>query len=59
MRRAFTALRSGSPGPVVLEMHQDVLMAQADDDVLAYTAVGTPGKAGPSTPMSSAPPICS
>jgi acetolactate synthase-1/2/3 large subunit len=48
MRRAFTALRSGSPGPVVLEMHQDVLMAQADDDVLAYTAVGTPGKAGPS-----------
>ena len=23
-------------------------MAQADDDVLAYTAVGTPGKAGPS-----------
>ena len=48
MRRAFTALRSGSPGPVVLEMHQDVLMAQADDDVLAYTEVGTPGKAGPS-----------
>ena len=48
MRRAFTALRSGSPGPVVLEMHQDVLTAEADDAVLAYTPVGTPGKAGPS-----------
>ena len=48
MRRAFTALRSGSPGPVILEMHQDVLTAEADDDVMAYSAVGTPGKAGPS-----------
>ena len=48
MRRAFTALRSGSPGPVVLEMHQDVLTAEADDALLAYTPVGTPGKAGPS-----------
>ena len=48
MRRAFTALRSGSPGPVVLEMHQDVLTAEADDAALAYTPVGTPGKAGPS-----------
>ena len=48
MRRAFTALRSGSPGPVVLEMHQDVLTAEADDDLMAYTAVGAPGKAGPS-----------
>ena len=48
MRRAFTALRSGSPGPVVLEMHQDVLTAEADDDVMAYTPVGVPGKAGPS-----------
>ena len=48
MRRAFTALRSGSPGPVVLEMPQDVLTADADDAMLAYTPVGTPGKAGPS-----------
>ena len=48
MRRAFTALRSGSPGPVVLEMHQDVLTAEADDDLMAYTPVGAPGKAGPS-----------
>ena len=48
MRRAFTALRSGSPGPVVLEMHQDVLTAEADDVLMAYTAVGAPGKAGPS-----------
>ena len=47
MRRAFTALRSGSPGPVVLEMPQDVLTAAADDSVLAYAPVGTPGKAGP------------
>ena len=28
IRRAFTALRSGSPGPVVLEMPQDVLKAE-------------------------------
>jgi acetolactate synthase-1/2/3 large subunit len=48
MRRAFTALRSGSPGPVVLEMHQDVLTAEADESALAYTPVGAPGKAGPS-----------
>ena len=47
MRRAFTALRSGSPGPVVLEMPQDVLTAEADDAVLSYTPVGAPGKAGP------------
>ena len=47
MRRAFTALRSGSPGPVVLEMPQDVLTAEADASVLAYAPVGTPGKAGP------------
>ena len=47
LRRAFTALRSGSPGPVVLEMPQDVLTAEADESVLAYTPVGTPGKAGP------------
>ena len=42
MRRAFTALRSGSPGPVVLEMHQDVLTAEADESALAYTPGGYP-----------------
>ena len=29
-------------------MHQDVLTAEADESALAYTPVGTPGKAGPS-----------
>ena len=43
MRRAFTTLRSGSPGPVVLEMPQDVLSAEAPDDVLNYEPVG-PGR---------------
>ncbi len=47
MRRAFTALRSGSPGPVVLEMPQDVLNAEADDAVLQYEAVGEGRKAAP------------
>ena len=40
MRRAFTALRSGSPGPVVLEMPLDVLSSEAADSVLNYEAVG-------------------
>lgn len=43
MRRAFTALRSGSPGPVVLEMPQDVLTAEADEAALHYEPVG-PGR---------------
>ena len=43
MRRAFTALRSGSPGPVVLEMPQDVLSSEAPDERLHYEPVG-PGK---------------
>ena len=43
MRRAFTTLRSGSPGPVVLEMPQDVLSTEAPDDVLNYEPVG-PGR---------------
>ncbi|NQW23356.1 MAG: hypothetical protein HQ475_07930 [SAR202 cluster bacterium] len=47
MRRAFTALRSGSPGPVVLEMPQDVLMTEAPDDVLEYEPVGPGRKAAP------------
>jgi acetolactate synthase-1/2/3 large subunit len=47
MRRAFTALRSGSPGPVVLEMPQDVLSAEADDQVLRYEPVGPGRKSAP------------
>ena len=48
MRRAFTALRSGSPGPVVLEMPQDVLTAEAPDEVLnSYRPVGPGRKAAP------------
>lgn len=47
MRRAFTALRSGSPGPVVLEMPQDVLSAEADDRALYYEPVGPGRKSAP------------
>ena len=47
IRRAFTALRSGSPGPVVLEMPQDVLNAEADDAVFNYQPVGEGLKAAP------------
>ena len=47
MRRAFTALRSGSPGPVVLEMPTDVLSQEASDEVLAYNPVGPGRKAAP------------
>ena len=43
MRRAFTALRSGSPGPVVLEMPLDVLSSEAADSVLNYEPLG-PGR---------------
>ena len=39
IRRAFTHLRSGSPGPVVLEMPQDVLMTDVPDgSCLLYTS---------------------
>ena len=47
MRRAFTALRSGSPGPVVLEMPQDVLMTEVPDGSLEYQPVGPGRKAAP------------
>ncbi len=40
MRRAFTALRSGSPGPVVLEMPQDVLTAELPEGSFQYESVG-------------------
>ena len=49
MRRAFTTLRSGSPGPVVLEMPLDVLSSQAADDVLNYEPVG-PGRKAAADP---------
>ena len=47
MRRAFTNLRSGSPGPVVLEMPQDVLMTEAPDELLNYEPVGPGRRAAP------------
>ena len=49
MRRAFTTLRSGSPGPVVLEMPLDVLSAEASDEVLNYEPVG-PGRKAAADP---------
>ena len=47
MRRAFTALRSGSPGPVVLEMPNDVLMTEVPDGSLEYEPVGPGHRAAP------------
>ena len=49
MRRAFTALRSGTPGPVVLEMPSDVLSSEAPDEVLHYEPVG-PGRKAAADP---------
>ena len=49
IRRAFTTLRSGSPGPVVLEMPQDVLAREAPDEVFNYEPVGSGRKAAPDT----------
>ena len=39
MRRAYTFLRNGRPGPVLLEAPMDVLAADVDDSALAYTPV--------------------
>lgn len=47
MRRAFTALRSGSPGPVVIEMPGDVLSAEGADAALQYEPVGAGRRAAP------------
>ena len=47
IRRAFTTLRSGSPGPVVLEMPSDVLAREAPDEVFNYEPVGPGRKAAP------------
>ncbi len=49
VRRAFTTLRSGSPGPVVLEMPMDVLSTEVPDDVLNYEPVG-PGRKAAADP---------
>ena len=47
MRRAFTNLRSGSPGPVVVEMPQDVMTSEAPDELLSYQPVGPGSRAAP------------
>ncbi len=39
LRRAFTYLRAGRPGPVLVEMPSDVLAAELDDAALAYNPV--------------------
>jgi len=39
MRRAFTQLRTGQPGPVVLEVPQDVGGAEVDEATFRYTPV--------------------
>ena len=38
MRRAFHALRSGRPGPVLVEMPPDVCMAAMPEDALGYVS---------------------
>ena len=39
MRRAFTCLRMGKPGPVLLEIPGDVASEELDDDKFQYTPV--------------------
>jgi acetolactate synthase-1/2/3 large subunit len=39
LRRAYTYLRGGRPGPVLLELPSDVLREDADADTVAYEAV--------------------
>ncbi len=40
MRRAFQLMRSGRPGPVVLELPLDVAEEQLDDELFEYTPPG-------------------
>ena len=47
VRRAFTNLRSGSPGPVVLELPSDVLQSEAADELLRYEPTGPGRRAAP------------
>jgi acetolactate synthase-1/2/3 large subunit len=42
MRRAFTLLRCGKPGPVVLEVPTDVMKEEIPDDAFAYAPVPRP-----------------
>ena len=46
MRRAFTLMRSGRPGPVLLEVPVDVLREEFDDAKFQYTPVKTIKSAG-------------
>jgi acetolactate synthase I/II/III large subunit len=39
LRRAFTLLRNGRPGPVVLEVPTDVMKEEVPDEALAWTPV--------------------
>lgn len=39
MRRAFTLLRSGKPGPVILEVPTDVMKEEIADEAFKYSAV--------------------
>jgi acetolactate synthase-1/2/3 large subunit len=39
MRRAFTVLRTGRPGPVILELPQDVVREEIEDSKFSYTPV--------------------
>jgi len=39
LRRAFTYLRTGRPGPVALELPWDLMLADVDEAALAYTPV--------------------
>jgi thiamine pyrophosphate-dependent acetolactate synthase large subunit-like protein len=39
LRRAFSLLRSGEPGPVLVELPQDVTAAHVDEGALAYEPV--------------------
>jgi acetolactate synthase-1/2/3 large subunit len=45
LRRAFQKLRSGRPGPVVLEMPADVVSEEFDDELFDYTPPARPRSA--------------
>ena len=48
LRRAFTYLRVGRPGPVLLDLPADVVTADFESDAVSYAAVkGTKGMADP------------
>jgi acetolactate synthase I/II/III large subunit len=46
MRRAFNALKNGRPGPVMLEVHTDVMTAEFAGNQVDYTAVKRTRSAG-------------